>query len=283
MKKISVMIFCIALLLFMTSCIQTSHENTTSLCDGEETSVTTSSVTTEALQSPSGTTYPIATVPTYETSLSSEETSNTTVQGELPPVWEYKDVFEEFMLFGNDRGYFYGKKMLEPAELSNMPFVLFRVVGVEDEYEGNFTIYKVQIISFYGIENYDTSKIYRMAWRGHFEKHLYGRPPLEVGNIYGRFLVTSETHLATVSLWQAGLIYDVQELDGKYYLYGYGTDLAKVKCKIPITDPDENSIYKKGKHDKAIAKLNEIGQPLPTFDYKVELEAFYSEFNGKRY
>ena len=191
----------------------------------------------------------------------------------------YQDTFESFMKFPGDKGYFFGKVAFERYETEGCSIVFFRVIGMEEEYVGDFMIYLVQIVDIYGVKNYNTEKIYRMAWRGHLEDQLYGRPPLEIGKTYGRLMALNEGDLEIYNLWQAGLIYDVKEENGKRYLYAYGTDLSIYNCKIPITDSEENSIYKQGKHDKAIAKLKELGQSLPTFDYKVEAETFYEELN----
>lgn len=191
-----------------------------------------------------------------------------------------EDPFESFMIFPNVGEYFFGKVSLQPnTESGIIPFVFFRVIDVEEEYSGDFTVYRVQLVDMYGIEVFDTEKVYRMGWRGHIDEQLYGRPPLEVGKIYGRFLPTSEKHLETVDLWQAGLIYGVEDFDGKRYVYGYGVDLSLMKCKIPITDPKENSIYKQGKHDQTIAALQEFDREIPTFDYKAEAEELYKEYN----
>ena len=191
----------------------------------------------------------------------------------------YEDTFESFMKFPGDKGYFFGKVAFERYKTEGCSIVFFRVIGMEEEYVGDFMIYLVQIVDIYGVKNYETEKIYRMAWRGHLEDQLYGRPPLEIGKTYGRLMALNEGDLEIYNLWQAGLIYDVKEENGKRYLYAYGTDLSQYNCKIPITDPEENNIYKPGKHDKAIANLHEVGQALPTFDYKVEAEAFYKELN----
>ena len=196
---------------------------------------------------------------------------------EFPTV--YEDTFESFMPFPSGKGYFFGKVAFERYETEGIPFVFFRVIGMEDSYTGDFMVYLVQIVNILGVENYDTEKVYRMAWRGHLEDQLYGRSPLEIGKVYGRFLGLEEEGLKKLNLWQVGLIYDVKEENDKRYLYAYGTDLSIYNCKIPITDPEENSIYKPGKHDKALAKLNELGVALPTFDYKVEAEEFYRELN----
>ena len=192
----------------------------------------------------------------------------------------YEDPFESFMEFPSGQGHFFGKETLYPEKSfaeGAVPFVFFRVIGVEEEYVGDFTVYHVQLVDAYGIQNYDTEKVYRMAWRGHLEDQLYGRPALEIGEVYGRFLALSEEVLQTRDLWQAGLIFAVEEEGGKRYLYGYGIDLSDMACKIAITDPEENSIYKQGKHDKAIAELAMFRQELPTFDYKCEADAFYAE------
>ena len=242
-------------------------------CERAEISVTTERTAETTETSGKETAYPPATVPTVTTS-ATEETNTF-----IPEIHtRYEDTFESFMRFPG-KGYFFGKVALESYKTRGSSIVLFRVLGIEEDYIGEFTIYLVQIVDIYGIKNYDTEKVYRMAWRGHLEDQLYGRPPLEIGKIYGRLMALNEGDLEIYNLWQAGLIYDVKEENGKRYLYAYGTDLSIYDCKIPITDPEENSIYKPGKHDKVIAKLNELGQALPTFDYKVEVQAFYDELN----
>ena len=212
--------------------------------------------------------YPPATVPLVTTE---------TLIPEIPTL--YVDTFEAFMRFPGNKGYFFDKIALERYEIEGSSIVFFRVIEMEEEYVGDFMIYLVQIVDIYGVKNYDTEKVYRMAWRGHLEDQLYGRPPLEIGKTYAQLMALNEGDLEIYNLWQAGLIYDVKEENGKRYLYPYGTDLSIYDCKIPITDPEENSIYKKGKHDKAIAKLEELGESLPTFDYKVEAKAFFEELN----
>ncbi len=190
--------------------------------------------------------------------------------------WEYTDTFEEFMMFPQGRGYFYGKKKLEKNEVRGMPFVVFRVVGIAEE-STEFTVYTVQVDRIYGAKEGGAGELYRMVWRGRADAQLYGRPPLESGVLYGRFLGISEDRLHSMALWQAGLIYRVEEENGKRYLYGYGVDLSSLDCRIPIVDPEENSIYKTGKHEKALAKLRDLGQAAPVFEYKAELDAFLRE------
>ena len=255
MKKIIVILLCVFITGVLMSCEKTNMKSTSTTGDAEIVQTTASADKKET---------------------ASTNQSITT---------NYEDTFESFMIFPNVNDYFFGKVYLDPGNIfsgssSVVSLVLFRVVDVEEEYSEDFTVYHVQIEDIYGIDNYDTEKVYRMAWRGHLDEQLYGRPPLEIGGIYGRFLTTSENHLASVDLWQASLIYDVEEVEGKQYLYGYGVDLSNMKCKILITDPEENSIYKVGKHDKAIAKLKELDRELPTFDYKAEAEALYNEYTG---
>ena len=265
------------MLLFLTSCKETMPSETT---ESTTDIVYETSKIEDYTEFSYITTYPPATVPTITTSATKEtETTSTTCTyiSEIPTV--YEDTFESFMPFPSGKGYFFGKVAFERYETEGIPFVFFRVIGMEEEYVGEFMVYLVQIVDMYGVENYDTEKVYRMAWRGHLEDQLYGRPPLEIGKVYGRFLGLEEEGLQKLNLWQAGLIYDVKEENGKRYLYAYGTDLSIYNCKILITDSEENSIYKLGKHDKTIAKLNELGVALPTFDYKVEAEEFYRELN----
>ena len=277
MKQKYVLLPLLSMLLFLTSCKETMPSETT---ESTTDIVYETSKIEDYTEFSYITTYPPATVPTITTSATKEtETTSTTCTyiSEIPTV--YEDTFESFMPFPSGKGYFFGKVAFERYETEGIPFVFFRVIGMEEEYVGEFMVYLVQIVDMYGVENYDTEKVYRMAWRGHLEDQLYGRPPLEIGEVYGRFLNLEEEGLQKLNLWQAGLIYDVKEENGKRYLYAYGTDLSIYNCKIPIIDSEENSIYKPGKHDKAIAKLNELGVALPTFDYKVEAEEFYRELN----
>lgn len=206
--------------------------------------------------------------------------SNTSIV--FPVETEYVDYFTSFLEFPNGRGYFFDKITLYPEQVfdSVSPFILFRVLDIEDTQE-NFIIYHVNIVEAYGLENYNTGKVYRMAWRGHLDEQLYGRPPLEIGKVYGRFLAVTEESLERLNLWQAALIFSVEEQNGKCYIYGYGIDLSDINCKIKITDKEENSIYKVGKHDKTIAYLRSIGQSLPTFDYKCDLDEFYAELQKR--
>ena len=277
MKQKYVLLPLLSMLLFLTSCKETMPSETT---ESTTDIVYETSKIEDYTEFSYITTYPPATVPTITTSATKEtETTSTTCTyiSEIPTV--YEDTFESFMPFPSGKGYFFGKVAFERYETEGIPFVFFRVIGMEEEYVGEFMVYLVQIVDMYGVENYDTEKVYRMAWRGHLEDQLYGRPPLEIGKVYGRFLGLEEEGLQKLNLWQAGLIYDVKEENGKRYLYAYGTDLSIYNCKILITDSEENSIYKLGKHDKTITKLNELGVALPTFDYKVEAEEFYRELN----
>lgn len=267
MKKQIVLVLIAVLLIILSSCKETLVSETT-IKTAESNWNAAILQTTESDACPCNTTCPSATSPVFTTEKAIAETP-----------FIYEDTFESFMAFPSGKGYFFGKVTFERYETEGIPFVFFRVIGMEEAYTGEFMVYLVQIEDMFGIENFDTEKTYRMAWRGHLEKQLYGRPPLEVGKTYGRFLGMSEEGLQTIELWQAGLIYDVKEENEKRYLYAYGTDLSIYNCKIPITDSEENSIYKQGKHDKAIAKLKELGQVLPTFDYKVEAEEFYRELN----
>ena len=277
MKQKYVLLPLLSMLLFLTSCKETMPSETT---ESTTDIVYETSKIEDYTEFSYITTYPPATVPTITTSATKEtETTSTTCTyiSEIPTV--YEDTFESFMPFPSGKGYFFGKVAFERYETEGIPFVFFRVIGMEEEYVGEFMVYLVQIVDMYGVENYDTEKVYRMAWRGHLEDQMYGRPPLEIGKTNGRLMAVNEGELEIYNFWQAGLIYDVKEENGKRYLYAYGTDLSIYNCKILITESEENSIYKLGKHDKTITKLNELGVALPTFDYKVEAEEFYRELN----
>ncbi|MBQ9747333.1 MAG: hypothetical protein IJV98_00975 [Clostridia bacterium] len=208
------------------------------------------------------------------------DATSSQVLSTIPDVIPYEDTFEEFMMFPQGRGYFYGKKKLEKREVEGMPFVLFRVMGIADV-EAESIIYTVRIEQIYGVEHYDRTRLYHMVWRGLPEIQLYGRPPLEIGALYGRFLGVTEESLESMALWQAGLVFRAElSPSGCYELYGYGVDISALDCRLEITDPEENAVYKAGRHDKAIAALTALGQPLPVFEYKAEAEAFYREISG---
>ena len=186
----------------------------------EDSNHTTGTISTTEINvtdnSAQKTTYPPATVPTIATSATKDTETTSTYISEIPTG--YEDTFESFMPFPSGKGYFFGKVTFERYETEGIPFVFFRVIGMEEVYTGDFMVYLVQIVDILGVENYDTEKVYRMAWRGHLEDQLYGRPPLEIGKVYGRFLGLEEEGLKKLNLWQAGLIYDVKEENGKRYL-----------------------------------------------------------------
>lgn len=260
MKKIACLIVIVCFAIFLSSYVDDLSERGL----GAVTESTSDSETSLSE------TYPPATVPVITKETNTWEITE-----------EYEDPFQNFLKLAG-RDLFIEKRTLRVSEVRALPFVFFEVIDIEDDYQGYYSVYHVRIVKMYGVSDYDTSKIYRMAWMGRGDAHIYGRPPLEIGKVYGRFLSTTENHLETVSLWQAGLIYDVQVENGKCYVYGYGIDLSKMPCIVEITDPEENSVYKTGKHDKAIAMLEKLGVELPTFDYKCDLIALLKLFGTVR-
>ncbi len=169
--------------------------------------------------------------------------------------------------------------------------ILFRVLAKEvfPSHTGHITYYYIQLVDAYGNVTYDSERQYYMGYDGTETRQRYGMPTLELGKIYALFWcrpIDGENGFQEYflnrddTLWIFP-IFDVAEIDGKRYLYSTGKDLSSLECAIPITDPEENSVYKVGKHDKQIAELDRLGIPLPTYDYKCEIDAFFTEYmNG---
>ena len=196
--------------------------------------------------------------------------------------------FEGFMEFaGEGRGTFWqGKADIAASNFEECVGVVFRIIGVKDPNYYDFaTLYYAQIVEVYGEESFDPSTIYCKAYKGTYENTLYGRPPLEIGKDYlyltgpGISDVERFEEFEYMPLVQMGLMMPVVQDGDKTYVYGYGVDFGNLECAIEITDEEENQIYKAGKHDAIIAKLNEIGIRLPTFDYKCELEEMLREID----
>ena len=201
--------------------------------------------------------------------------------------------FEGFLSFdGPERGTFWqGKADIETANFithDSKKYVgaVFRIIGVKDpNYYDIATLYYVQAVKVYGDATYDPSTIYSMAYKGTYENTLYGRPPLEIGKDY-LYLIAPNclsapgiAEFENMPILQMGLMMPLEQVGDKTYVYGYGVDFSGLECAIEITDEEENQIYKVGKHDAIIAKLNEIGIRLPTFDYKCELEEMLREID----
>ena len=215
-----------------------------------------------------------------------EETEQTTWA--TGTTYETLPEFQGFMEFdGEGRGTFWqGKADISASNFEGFVGVVFRIIGVKDPNYYDFaTLYYAQIVEVYGEESYDPSTIYCKAYKGTYEDTLYGRPPLEIGKDYlyltapGLSDVERYEKFEYMPLVQMGLMMPVVQDGDKTYVYGYGVDFSGLQCAIEITDEEENQIYKVGKHDAIIAKLNEIGIRLPTFDYKCELEEMLREID----
>lgn len=266
MRKILQMLLVVFLLLTFVSCEQTiTSEN---MGEPTEDTLTTTDDYMETTLSHTSTTMPSSEAPlplTTEPALST-------------PTVPFMDEFESFLQLGN-------YDMFENKTLTLIPeqrytlfptMWFFEIVDIHG-FTGDYTIYSVKITEVYGYDPFVRDGIYRMAWLGTASQQMYGRPPLEIGKTYVRVCDFLRRPIPTTKLLQAGVIYDVREIDGARYLYGYGVDFSMMDCKIEITDPEENCPYQKGKHDKAIAYLESIGQPLPSFEYKCEVDAFWRE------
>ena len=190
----------------------------------------------------------------------------------------YHTLSDQFVaLMEYPRGGYYGEKSdIRRFNFDDYCAIRFRVLGHDDTYLGRVaSIYFIQIVDAYGIDTFDSQKIYRMGYRGKLDEQLYGIPPLEPGKEYVRYYTPAELEdeLLQMSLTMPVL----DDVDGNTYVYGYGIDFSVFECAIEITDWEENQIYKEGKHDKIISYLKKIEKELPTFDYKCEIYAFLKE------
>ena len=209
-----------------------------------------------------------------EISVSTEQTGETHVTYETIP-----DQFESLMKvkskYGEEGVYFYPNADITQYDFKEYCMIRFRVLGVDHSYAGkSATMYYVQLIDVYGYENFDSQKIYRLAYRGKLDEQVYGKPPLEPGKEYLKYLTPDEL---SNDFFQMSLIMPIRDIDGVTYVYGYGIDMSRFACAIEISDWEENQIYQIGKHDKIIAYLASISKELPTFDYKCEMYALLQE------
>lgn len=189
------------------------------------------------------------------------------------------DQFESLMKVksknGEDGVYFYPNADITQYDFREYCMIRFRVLGVDHSYAGkSATMYYVQLIDVYGHDDFDPQKIYRLAYRGKLDEQVYGKPPLEPGKEYLKYLTPDELEN---DFFQMSLIMPLADIDGVTYVYGYGIDMGRFACALEITDWEENQIYKVGKHDKIIAYLSSIKKELPTFDYKCELYSLLGE------
>ena len=305
MRKIWISIL-LAVVLLLSSCANISTESTV-----ETTSVTTVAAETtrteiETSAAKTETTTMDSSCETETTAQSITETQETEVEATTSEYEETEQTtwatgttydtlpeFEGFLSFdGPERGTFWqGKADIETANFithDSKKYVgaVFRIIGVKDpNYYDIATLYYVQAVKVYGDATYDPSTIYSMAYKGTYENTLYGRPPLEIGKDY-LYLIAPNclsapgiAEFENMPILQMGLMMPVVQDGEKTYVYGYGVDFSGLECAIEIRDEDENQIYKAGKHDAIIAKLNEIGIRLPTFDYKCELEEMLREID----
>lgn len=196
--------------------------------------------------------------------------------------------FEGFIEFGGEgRDIFWqGKADISASNFEGYVGAIFRIIGVKDpSYYGGAVLYYAQVVKVYGEASYDPSTLYCLGYKGSYENTLYGRPPLEIGKDYLYLIdyLFSEVErfekFEYMPLVQMGLMMPVVQDGDKTYVYGYGVDFSGLECAIEITDEEENQIYKVGKHDAIIAKLNELGVRLPTFDYKCDLEEMLREID----
>lgn len=215
-------------------------------------------------------------IETKESTILAETTDSSSITVSRYDPNDYPDdPFESFKPFSNGRGTFFGKKDVFEIFYSATPiFIRFQVIDLYQETE-HFTKYHVKVTHIYGSDmDFDREKIYVMNFLGFEKTPMYGRPMLEIGKEYGRFAGPS---FVNQELMQASLIYKISDVGGITYVYGYGVDLSSAKCAVPIIDEQENAIYEVGKHDKILAYLQSIGQEIPVFEFKCEVNALLKE------
>ena len=291
----------LASVLLLSSCTNISTESTADNPSETTAAIETTSEAEETTTSEAETTPMTSVSETDNTAQSITETQATEVEMTTSQYEETEQTtwatgttyetlpeFQGFMEFdGEGRGTFWqGKADISASNFEGFVGVVFRIIGVKDPNYYDFaTLYYAQIVEVYGEESYDPSTIYCKAYKGTYEDTLYGRPPLEIGKDYlyltapGLSDVERYEKFEYMPLVQMGLMMPVVQDGDKTYVYGYGVDFSGLQCAIEITDEEENQIYKVGKHDAIIAKLNEIGIRLPTFDYKCELEEMLREID----
>ena len=305
MKKTWISVLLAAVLL-LSSCTNISTESTvettsamTTAAETTSTEIDTSAAKTETtpMTSPcEAETTAQSITETQETELdvtTSEYEETEQTSWATGTTYESLPEFQGFMEFaGEGRGTFWQGKAditttdFRTHDLKKYVGAIFRIIGVKDpNYYDVATLYYVQVVKVYGEASYDPSTIYCMAYKGTYESTLYGRPPLEIGKDYlyligpGFAYVERFEEFEYMPLVQMGLMMPVVQDGNKTYVYGYGVDFSGLQCAIEITDEEENQIYKVGTHDAIIAKLNDIGMRLPTFDYKCELEEMLREID----
>ena len=285
--------------LLLSSCTNISTESTVETTSAMTTAAETTS--TEIETSAAETTPMTSTSKTETTEQSITETRKlevevTTLEQEdaeqttwaTGTTYETLPEFQGFTEFGGEgRDIFWqGKADISASNFKGRVGVVFRIIGVKDpSYYGGAVLYYAQVVKVYGEASYDPSTLYCLGYKGSYENTLYGRPPLEIGKDYlyltgpGFANVERMEKFEYMPLIQMNPMMPVVQDGDKTYVYGYGVDFSGLECAIEITDEDENQIYKAGKHDAIIAKLNEIGIRLPTFDYKCELEEMLREID----
>ena len=304
MRKIWISILLVATLL-LSSCTNISTESTADNSSETTAAIETTSKTEETttiLFVSEAETTPMTSASERETTAQSvKETQETEVEATTSEYEETEQTtwatgttyetlpeFQGFTEFGGEgRDIFWqGKADISASNFKGRVGVVFRIIGVKDpSYYGGAVLYYAQVVKVYGEASYDPSTLYCLGYKGSYENTLYGRPPLEIGKDYlyltgpGFANVERMEKFEYMPLIQMNPMMPVVQDGDKTYVYGYGVDFSGLQCAIEITDEEENQIYKVGKHDAIITKLNEIGVRLPTFDYKCELEEMLREID----
>ncbi len=283
MKKIPAVLLALAFLFAFVSCGNEQNDTTTETTDPSQTTETTPTETTTVHTW----NYPAPIEPEKWEGTNDEHFRTEQGENEFESFYTvYKDVS---IVEDRTRPPVLTAREYMDGGCTEPIILVFRVLASENkpDYLVPETHYYVQIVDAYGNITYDPSKTLRIAFQGSDIKQRYGNPTLEIGKIYARIICLSDYELGFFQEYidnghmpAAFPVYFVEEIDGKRYVYSLGKDLSSLECAIPITNPEENSVYKVGKHDKQIAELERLGFLLPTYDYKCELDAIFTEYEN---
>ena len=212
------------------------------------------------------------------------ETTAATTENTEKEVIQYNpddypdDPFQYFEPYSGNLGIYFDKASLDTIIFPDDPIMIrFRVLELLEDSDG-FAEYRVQLTGVYGTDqSFDMEKIYGLGFLGSSDTPRYGRPMLEIGAEYARVI---DITFDKWNIMQKSLTYKIVDTEEGTFVYSYGVDLSELKCAIPITDEKENAIYEVGKHDKILAYLAYVNQPVPVFEYKCEVGAFIAEIQA---
>ena len=188
-------------------------------------------------------------------------------------------VFQEFIVF-QDTGTI--ERTLAKPENVLKDGVTARVKIIEKEqeekiYQYPYSVYRIMVVDdYHGGEMLDSETVYSILFVGTPSVQMYRQPPLEIGREY--VVLNLMKHNPADRTFEASYWFDIGVVDGEEFIYPYFLDCSDFECKIPITDVEENEIYKKNRHDEILTYLKRNNIQNPSFNYKFKIEDFLFEF-----